>query len=322
MIVRFSTLASFAFVLCVVLSGFKSFSAWPQVTELWEQGHSVFSLLGHPHVFRYAVAYPGLSLEEMYPGLGFSIYCSFFIFLNSFLWSDITRKAKLPTPSLVVWGVFFCAHFFMNGRGVIAWAAWLSCVSLCVEICRPLSIVRFPVARAVLACFLATVSTGVFVVVVFSIVFFVFGRWRAGEIDVKSVKVFLAFIVATPFAYVFICYFFEAIQKNLDFYGGGIQGVVAMLEHGLGGLLLFDGELVLLFAFLIVSFSLVAALICYVGLEVKPLRKLIAISMIGGFFGFTVLTLSIPLILYEMNFLVRRTLGRLAVHEGKVCGSK
>lgn len=307
--VRTSTLIILSLLAALTLSGVKEFSDWPQVQELW-QGHATpASLMGHPHLFRYLVAYPGLVLEEAYPELGFSLYCALFMVINASIWSAIVRKTQLVSPSYLTWGIFILAHMFMNGRGVIAWSAWLLSISLCIDLSRATEPVKWPVVRGTVACFLGAVSTGVFVIVLFSIFVFFLDRWKAGGVklkNLKNLKGLLVLLMLVPCSYVFVSYFIVAIEKNLDFFGGGLHGLIQMLGHGTGKIFLSEDSLDLgmgmaLFMVLAVPVGSLAALMFFFGPPIRPIRKLLIISIAGGLFGFTVLTLAIPLILCETS---------------------
>lgn len=298
---RVSTLAAFLFLVAFVFTGVKSFSAWPQVIELWQGGVSLESLIGHPHFFRYIIAYPGLALETRYPGFGFSFYCSLYLIINARLWAEIIWKTGFFKPSLIGWCIFFSAHLAMNGRGVIAWSAWLMCISLCVDLSRLEVDVKWFATRLFLSCFLAAVSTGVFVVALVSIIYFVMIYWRSRGGGLLGAKAVFFCISALPFFYIFIDYFIVAIEKNLDFYGGGMRGVLKMLDHGLGQFVLsidYFGFLALIF---FIFFFMIVMVIMHLGVKISPIKKLLVISVFGGMFGFTVLTLAIPLLLCELE---------------------
>lgn len=313
--VRISTLVILAVMAALTLSGVKEFSAWPQVLDLWLERATPTSLLGHPHLFRYMVAYPGLLFEDVYPGLGFSLYCCLYIALNASVWSAIVRKTQLVSPPYLVWGAFFLAHMLMNGRGVIAWSAWLLCASLCVDLSKTTLRVKWPMLRGTVACLLGAVSTGVFVIVLFAIFVFFLDRWKNGGVKLRNFRGLMILSMLVPCSYVFISYFLIAVEKNLDFFGGGLDGLIQMLGHGMGKILISrDGldtglgpyiAIVLVLAVPIGSF---AGLLFFFGPTIQPIRKLLIISVAGGLFGFTVLTLAIPLLLCETSNAMRRML--------------
>jgi hypothetical protein len=314
---RISTLTILLLLAILTLSGVKEFAAWPQVLELWQAQATPASLASHPHLFRYMVAYPGLLLEEALPGLGFSLYCCVFMVLNASVWSSIVRKTQFASPSYLVWGVFFLVHMFMNGRGVIAWSAWLLCVSLCIDLSRAAVPVKWSMIRGGVACFLGAVSTGVFVIVLFSIVVFLFQRWKAGGVRLRSIKSLLLLLMLIPCGYVFGSYFFVAVEKNLDYYGGGMEGLFHMLGHGMGKIFLSDDGVIIALV-LGLPVGSIAALVLFFAPPIRPLRKLLIISIAGGLFGFTVLTLAIPLILCETDKALRRTFRFLGIGQPSV----
>ncbi|WP_182852173.1 hypothetical protein [Metapseudomonas otitidis] len=165
--------------------------------------------------------------------------------------------------------------------------------------------------RLFMSCFIAAVSTGVFVVVLISIAFFVVDAFRRGRFDFLNTKSGFILIFIIPFVYVFLDYFALAINKNLEFYGGGVQGAFNMLEHGLGRVFLSVGYLGFMFFIIALFLLFFAALIFYLKIRFSTVEKLFFISVLGGFFGFTVLTLAIPLALCEWVVLKHKFLGRL-----------
>ena len=310
--VRVSTLVILSLMMALTLSGVKEFSAWPQVLDLWKERATPESLLGHPHLFRYLVAYPGLLLEDAYPRLGFSLYCSAYMVLNASVWSAIVRKTQLVSPAYLIWGTFLLAHMLMNGRGVIAWSAWLLCVSLCIDLSKATLRVKWPVLRGVIACLLGAVSTGVFVIVLFAIVVFFFDRWRNGGVNLKNLRGLLVLLMLVPCCYVFLSYFLLAIEKNLDYFGGGLHGLIQMLGHGMGKIFLSQDGLgtglrpgMTIALLLAIPVGSLAGMLFFFGPPMRPIRKLLIISMAGGLFGFTVLTLAIPLLLCEAGNVTR-----------------
>lgn len=298
---KIPTLVALLLLAVLVLTGVKEFSPWPQITDLWQQQATALSLIGHPHLYRYLLTYPGMVLENAYPRVGFSLYCSLFLVVDAFLFSAIVRKVHLVSPSLMAWAIFFMAHMFMNGRGVMAWSGWLLCVSLCIDLSRVAMPVRWPVLRGAIACFLGAVSTGVFIVVMFSIFIFLIQRWRAGRGRLGKLKELPVLLMLVPCTCVFASYFILAVEKNLDFYGAGVQGAFRMLEHGMGYVFLVDGGLGDGLAVIAVCAGGAIAVRLFSGPQMCAVRKLLIIALMGGFFGFTVLTLAIPLMLCEAH---------------------
>jgi hypothetical protein len=291
------------FALSVSAIGLKQFEAWDQVQMLWDANVGPLLLVGHPHFFRFMAAYPGFILEEFYPGIGFSLYISLYFAINLTLWRQVALLCLKRPPTLLASLLFVGVHFFMNGRGVIAWSAWLIAAWLCLQLCQGRAPGWRHLMLSLLACWLSAVSTGVFVVIVVAMGYFYIGYlkrsvWRPS-------RVVLAILLGAPVLFEIFDYFMVAVTKNVDFYGGGLTGAVNMLHHGLGAIF-FGSELILLgllFGVGVVASALLAVVLS--GIRFSPLVILAIMPLLGGMFGFTVLTLAIPLILLAMPPLVR-----------------
>ncbi|MGB9108866.1 MAG: hypothetical protein WCC39_09280, partial [Telluria sp.] len=272
-------LMSFAAAALVSFVGLKRFEPWDQVMDLWEGRVSplLLAVTGHPHFFRYLTAYPGFLWEESYPDVGFSLYISLFLAFNVVLWRGLSLLATGRAPTVLAWFGFFAIHFFMNGRGVIAWTSWLLCLSLCLQLTRgPVTGLR-PLLLVALSCWLAAVSTGVFIVVVASFVLF-YLQYRQ-RTRMKPLRKTILLIVATPVIFYIAQYLLVAIQKNIDFFGGGFEGVYHMLAHGLGRVL-FGNELLAVVLVAAAAFSLLF-LVIFVRMRNRPftpVEKLIALA--------------------------------------------
>lgn len=286
-------LVAFAAGGLATISGVKVFDTWEQVSILWESDVSPLQLLGHPHMFRYMVAYPGFLLQAAWPDIGFSIYISFFFALNIVLLRKISRLAIGKSPSWVTYTVFIAAHLMMNGRGAIAWTSWLLCIWVCFNVTPQRARLGGQVVWMAIACLLSAVSTGVFVVVVLAFGFLIVRHWHRKNQSNWILRL-PAIAVGVPLAYVVLDHFLVAIEKNIEFYGGGIEGAFNMLEHGIGVLFL---EVNLFAAFLLAVVALIgllAALLLINQRKISKLNYLFVLAVAGGLFGFTVLTLSIP----------------------------
>lgn len=281
--------------------GIKTFEAWSQVVDLWDSGVHPFFLIGHPHIFRYLATYPGLVLESYFPNQGFSLFVCIFFAYNVVLWHKLSLLASRHEPGLGSWFIFLAAHFAMNGRGVIAWTAWLICACTCLQIAKnEIHGVRkiFSMASA---CFLAGVSSGVFMVTASALAYF---QWTSRTVASKKKGrrfKYALLLISVPIVLVVLDYFYAALTKNLDFYGGGISGLIGMLQHGLGAFLLGKSTAVLVGLVAITPLIATATFILIVGRPLLPIQKLIAFALVGGLFGLTVLTLVLPVILICTN---------------------
>ena len=287
------------------MTGVKVFDSWEQVSLLWEFDVSPLLLVGHPHMPRYMVAYPGFLLEERWPGVGFSAYISFFCAINFALFYEISKLAIRKPPSAILFIVFISAHLFMNGRGVIAWAGWLLCIWISLRTSTNSARHRqlFLIAPS---CLLASVSTGVFIVVFIAFSVVLLRCWRA-VMGARTRAQLVALAFGLSIAYTALDFFLLSIAKNVDFYGGGISGVIEMLSHGLG-VYFFQANIIVIIIFALIIYALLFLLFLnlYNRKKISIIDYFIGISLLGGFFGFTVLTLVIPLILLRLQSLFQR----------------
>ncbi len=80
-----------------------------------------------------------------------------------------------------------------------------------------------------------------------------------------------------------------------------------MLGHGFGKVFLLIDYSGFIFLILILFLLFVAAVIMHLKIRFSIIDKLFFISVLGGLFGFTVLTLAIPLALYELAVLKHKS---------------
>jgi hypothetical protein len=289
---------SLLFALAISALRVKHFEAWDQVQMLWDAKVSPLLLVGHPHFFRFMAAYPGFVLEELYPEIGFSLYISLFFSINLAVWRQLALLYLRRPPTLLASVLFVAVHFMMNGRGVIAWSSWLIAVWLCLRLRQGQAPGLYQWTLSLLACWLSAVSTGVFVVIVVALAYFYIGYMKRSPW--RRANVVGVIVLGAPFLYEIFDYFLVAVNKNLDFYGGGLTGAINMLNHGLGAVF-FGSELILLAVLLVVGLlaSSCLALLLF-GVRFSPMTTLRIMPVLGGMFGFTVLTLAIPLALFAL----------------------
>jgi hypothetical protein len=298
--------AIISFTLSVFAAFFelKSFESWGQVTRLWEDEVNPLSNLLHPHMPRYLIVYPGFLLDEYGAGFGFSVYITVFFTFNMLLLRKVSLLANRCPPSLTIYLIFAAIHFAMNGRGVIVWTAWLICIWVCLKITKKISTPANQLFWIALSCLLATVSTGVFVIVLLA---FAFVMMRYLKLPKRSSMIQLLVIlpVATSLGFVVLDYFLIAVNKNLEFYGGGVDGIFSMLKHGVG-IIFYE---VNMFGMMILIFVLICAFFVMLSLIAVRIFSLldyfILLSIVGGLFGFTVLTLILPPLLLKIQFALK-----------------
>ncbi len=293
-------LLSFLGAVLATFSGVKVFESWEQVLILWDGAVNPLLLVGHPHLPRYLVAYPGFLLQELLPVNGFSIYISVFFAINVLLLTKIALLVNQRQPSILIIIGFIGAHLAMNGRGVIAWTSWLICLWVCIKVKKKIASSLSQMGWIVISCWLAAVSTGVFIIVMAALIFLLLKNIFLVN-KAKSAKNLLTTLAISPVAFALVDYLILAIEKNMDFYGGGFYGVINMLQHGVGVILIdiTPTNLLLIFvAGIIIVFMVILSIL---GRSLTDLERFIVLPLLGGFFGFTVLTLVIPPLLLRLR---------------------
>lgn len=293
-------LIAFSFAALATVSEIKVFESWSQVSILWTSEINPMQIVGHPHMPRYLIAYPGFLLEDHLPGIGFSLYISVFFALNFVFFREVALLAIQGRPSISVYLCFAAIHFGMNGRGVIVWTAWLMCIWVCHKIIMRTSHPANHIFWIAISCFLATVSTGVFIIVTIALSLIAL-RGLSFMKKMSPTRWLILLVMAVPLGYKLLGYFIMAIEKNIDFYGGGIEGVFNMFEHGLGIIFFeIDQSLSLIIFFMIFSAGFIMVLL--VGRKrFLLLDRFAVLSILGGFFGFTVLSMTLPLLLLKIQ---------------------
>lgn len=296
-------LSVFVGILISTKLGLKAFTPWSQVTDLWESGKTIKELAGNFHFFRYLVAYPGLYLENMLPGFGFSAYVGLFVAASAMLFRASNLLANSRAPGILAWSIFFAAHAFMNGRGAIAWTAWMLCVKLTIgnynkRRLGDLLNFRTSVVIAV-STFLSSVTSGVFLVVTASNFMLIASTLRirsnvfSAPIRLKSLSSFFlsVFIILITLGYA-LNYLYLAVKKVRMFF----DDASGILKHGLGHIISNFNPVV--FILLLIVFILVAlVLVTLTRRRVHPaICRLLFVGLIGGSLGFTALTLLIPVL--------------------------
>lgn len=289
-------------LLILNISSLKVFYAWEQVSTLWNGNINPLSLFGHPHFPRYILAYPGFLLQELLPINGFSIYISVFFAINVLLLTKVSLLINHRRPSIFIFTIFIATHMAMNGRGVIAWTSWLICLWVCLKLKKKIARPFTEMGWITLSCWFAAVSTGVFILVITTFIIYLSKNIKLGEIAKSEGKVRTIFFVL-PISYVFLHYFIVAIEKNLDFYGGGVGAVFNMLQHGLGIVLINLTPINLLLIITMGFLSVFIVALVTLGRSMTDHELFIVLPLMGGFFGYTVLTLIIPSLFLRISAL-------------------
>lgn len=265
------------------------------------------------HIPRFFVVYPSYYFGKIFDideNLAYTIYVILLASLTSIIWIKIQRMLvnnnKFRNYSFVI---PFLLLFIINGRFMFALFG-LSLLMMCLVELR-LKINRPFVLGVILFSLLYTsVSSGTFSIAVLFLIATSFrvllNYLMVKQILVRMINIVFLSLISTFLAYLTILF----LQKNLDYYGGGFEGVANIISHGAGLVFnpeplldscSFEGGLICSFSLFLLSDSvyqavfilffviLFFAILSYLYLSNLHLfaKQAIFISLVGGIFGFT-----------------------------------
>ena len=296
-------LAAFSYVACTFL-GVIQFSLWDQVADLWTAQVDIFGALDHAHGLRYLLVYPVYIISDWVgidPDLAYSVAAGMMTLGTAHLVAATIGRLRGSEHqtwgvTLVVGALFITVSLFMNGRIVPAMLGISLLLHLLVkwEIQTP----RWSsaIAQILFAFLLVSVSSGTFIVALL-----VFYNWlvyhtislvRQKEFHKREAMLlltsglFLALIAPLTLA---------LFEKNLSFFGNGLEGAFDMLSHGIGsfisGIDVFVGILLFMVAIALITGSQFA--MRSFGLVRLPIYFTL-VGSVGGLFGYSTLTMSLP----------------------------
>ncbi|OAJ94269.1 hypothetical protein APB76_10345 [Vibrio bivalvicida] len=292
---------SFFFLTLLVASGTKSFYLWEQVTYLWGDSTLRWSeLLTHPHGPRYALVYPIFATSKLLC-IDYDFLFSYFvpviiacvISLNiSSVRVFMARRLKY-SELLAIAIVYIALALMMNGRIIFA----LLGSSLFLYNFTSKSKSHVTLIILAVSLFLCSVSSGTLSIVIAWLIIYVFINKNT-----SSIYFYLKFVFLAMFFAFFGDYLVRITNKNLDFYGGGIDGAINMLSHGAGKLFFINHYVSILIILTVLSIAVIFFSTIMLLKEVKISRTIIIyytlliIGLSGGMFGLSTLSVSIPLV--------------------------
>lgn len=273
-----------------LLDGF-SFFAWQQVVDLYNYHAPFDALYGHPHFFRYLVAYPGLLLSDLYGEEMFSLYIVSFMTLSIYLMYYLLKDTK---SLIILFGCVsvFILHIFMNGRGAISWLGWMMILFVIFTNSGQKDKI-FNTIILLVALLLCSVSSGTFSVAYASVIFFYVYKFIK-YFRFVSIHVLISLLIPIFISYAYYDLFMSGLDRNLNYYRIGSRNIIYnMIEHGFGSIVLEHPIYIsVAIALLVIIFSYL-----FFSLRTKPtILEFIAIGvpLAGGVFGYTTMTLAIP----------------------------
>lgn len=297
----------------ILLLGLKEFSLWGQITDL--SGSNPFELLtqGHPHALRYMLMDPVILIADGLGGRYDSVFTAgvfFIIVVNGVLMARLAnellnrRRHEWFVHFAPLFGVMAATSLVMNGRISISMLG-ITVIALAQArwMLKRISSATHLFALHSVGLWLASVSSGTFMVgltmvFTFSLLMPVATLPTVRIRNVGLMGTGLALIlIAAPIAILFV-------DKNVRFYGGGMTGLVGLLEHGAGNLLLKLSSTVLI-AFSIAAIPTLIVFAAFLanarirlrrGSPFPPLHVGVLVSLCLGVFGFSTMLVCLPIV--------------------------
>lgn len=253
------------FLLCILTKiQLIKFEFLPQANELLKMDDSLlyWILSGHPHSVRLLISYPGYIFSQIFNvnlNIGFTYYCiillSFLYFLiidNISKYRNNKRNISFVIKCIITLIPLLILAFIMNGRLIPAFFGFMIVISLFLENeNKKIAINPLFISKLFFGFLFTMVSSGTMTVTfVFSIISLYITN-SDKVIKKKNIKkIVIGLIILLPVIYKFFTYFLFMLNKNITFYGGGIDGAVNMLNHGAGKIFVSNMFIFSIFVFI------------------------------------------------------------------------
>ena len=285
----------------------KEFELLPQAKVLLDIDSNLFYWFseGHIHAVRLLISYPGYLVSE-WIGIelneGFGFYCTviFLLFyrniielIKTFVQNEKNAVAYYLISILVTTMLFL----MMNGRIIFAFYGISLILLANMQLYNGIDISIKHIFMMAVGILLTMVSSGTLVVGTATVFMGIVFSNQIKEM-IRKKWLWSIGILCVPVIFVFINYFIKMVNKNITFFGGGLHGVINMLQHGLGRYLHIDniyaGIGFLLFGILIVILNALIILRLYqLKTRIFPIIVSFNISIYGSLFGISTGTTSI-----------------------------
>lgn len=306
--------ASLPFFICV-LFGIKTFEVWGQITYIWGGRVSpvVLILEGSPHALRYTLMYPILVFSEFF-NFDHDVVFSYLVLASMFITiRNIFASAEIILGRQLIGVVGVVAvvipietlFFLMNGRGTMSFLGYSICFRVLMYLIyhRELNIAKM--LLLFMGIVMCSVSSGVlascYVSILIGVGVTVRGMFKQG-VTKGNLKSVLGLLLLLG---VFFIFFLIGIQKNLNFYGGGLQGFKGLLSHGAGYVLIGFVDVPILTLLAVFGGMIIFAMLI-ARLRHPELALFICVTIACGAFGYSTLAIAaIPILTWLSLWIAR-----------------
>lgn len=277
------------------------FTFFPQAYELYKINKSLFFWFSQKnlHAVRYLIAYPAViisNFNQITLGKAFTIYtCIVFVLIGFFFLRLLKRIHGLTNFNRILGlSLLMVLAFVMNGRLIYAFLGIILILDAEYKFSEHKIDVLMLKLSEIIGLILSMVSSGTMTVTAAFILTMNFIQWkdRKGTRDRYSL-ILINFVLLFPLLDKFLPYFYRFLIKNTDYYGGGFNGFIGAMQHGLGRFFYTANTEVYILIISIALFILFINilfwwwLIIYKKNKYIPLLLVINICMYGGVFGFS-----------------------------------
>ncbi len=296
--------------LLFVLIGSVEFNLWGQVISIWETGYEESRI---EHRSRFLLVAPVFYVSEllnMPRDYLFSICIPLLLAASAYIMMQVVVSVTpSPLPSYWHFSLFYSVlvaiSLFMNGRLVFAITGGSVLLSILSDMLEKKQQCKGFLTKQFIGFWLISVSSGTYLIG-FAFFYSIFAYYLFQE---KRQSIQLGSLIKSLviFCILFIqSYFF--LMKNLAFYGGGLEGLVNIFQHGAGAVLQeTHGHYLLVFV------AVAGAIATYLFTQFRNaamLTYIILVVALGGLFGFSTLVIGIPALQVLSLIIVSRYFGR------------
>lgn len=283
------------------LTGIVEFTFFPQALALYEVDKNLFFWfsVGNLHAVRLMIAYPAvlisninvLTLDDaftIYSCMAFALIGFFFLRLLKNIEGLTAFNRGVGLLLLIILSVI------MNGRLIYAFLGIVLILDAEWKYKEHKKGVAALKISEIAGLILTMVSSGTMTIAFVFIFFMNVIQWIESKGKRERRKLLAVNILLIyPFVDKFLPYFIRFLNKNIDYYGGGFNGAIRVMQHGFGRFFYTDNTNIY---FLLVAAALLAVLINmiffieYIVRAKNPYLPVLLIANLciyGGVFGFS-----------------------------------
>lgn len=303
------------------LAGIVQFAFFSQALVLYEINENLFFWFseGNLHAVRFMIAYPAVLISKINAltlNEAFTVYSCMAFALIGFFFLRLLKNTKGLTAFNrgVGLALLIILSLFMNGRLIYAFLGIVLILDAEWKYKKyKKGVVPLKISE-ITGLILTMVSSGTMTIASVFILFMNGIQWIESKEKRERRKLLAVNILLIyPFVDRFLPYFIRFLIKNIDYYGGGFQGAVGVMQHGFGRFFYTENTnvyfLIVAAALLVVSINMLF-FVEYIVRTKNPYLPIMLIANLciyGGVFGFsTGLLALLPIMALILSVYFRR----------------